>query len=147
MPRTSISRTVKTEPTLVNKPIPYTPFSHIRKGAARAAAIEASLEKALEKRLAKNVREMLRSRTATAHLAPFALDGVRLLNYLFDATHAAEKVPLVRGFEVQPVTVSTTSKRGYNVVAVADILMVVLQEQLAAQKAAGKLQSVASDRK
>jgi hypothetical protein len=87
--------------------------------------------KVVENHLVKNLRKVLLSRSATAHLAPYTRDGVRLFNFLFDATKAAETVELrVKDFQLQPAEVTTSTKRGYNVVAVSEIILGIVSGEL-----------------
>jgi hypothetical protein len=131
MPRTQLRRTV-------NVPL-YTPVSYAQVVADELAA---------ENKLVKNLRNLLKSRPDLQHLAPFTRDGVRLFNYLFDSTRAAERVELpVKGFQMLPVEVTTSTKRGKNVIAVSEFIMGIVSEQLAAQKVAGKIERVATNRK
>lgn len=84
-----------------------------------------------ETHLVKNIKTLLKSDPKTDHLVPYARDGFRLFNYLFDATRAAEKVEIpVKGFTLLPAEVETTTERGYKVAAVSELIGKIVKEQL-----------------
>lgn len=93
----------------------------------------------VEKRLVKHVRELLRE-TGNGNLVPAARDGVRLFNYLFDTTRAAEMVtPPLPGLDVVPVEVSSTRARAQRAMAVCAMIEFAVKQGLAAGKLADKL--------
>lgn len=90
----------------------YTPVTRIRENK--------TLEKAMEAKLVKSLQRYLGSHQQLAPLVPYTRDGVRLFNYLFDSTTAAEKVPCPKGFVMLPVAVEPRTKRAEKVGQVVD---------------------------
>lgn len=92
--------------------------------------------KAREARLVKNLQKYLKTHADLKSLSPYALDGVRLFNYLFDATRAAEKVPCPKGFVLLPIAVESQTKRAEKVGAVASEISRIVSVALQGKKAA-----------
>jgi hypothetical protein len=76
------------------------------------------------------IKELFRTNPTKKHLVRHVEGGFNLVTYLMDATTAAEKVGVPKGFKINPVEVYTTTKKGAAEVEVAQWILGVVEEQL-----------------
>lgn len=147
MPRTRSKRTAKKFDLVAynnaadkaNKYL-YTPVAYAHSGKSPAQRDEDTLT--------KTVRKLLDT-VQMPELKKSARDGVRLFNYMYHATRAAERgaMPPFKGLELEPVTVTTTTKRGRRAMAVATLINDTIMSVLAAREMRSKGQGVVPETK
>lgn len=137
MPRTRSKRTAKKirfKDEFADNPnaILYTPVSRVPLGKSK--------EEKDEDKLAKTVRKLVVT-LGQPELHKHVRDGIRLFNYMYNATKAAERgaMPPFPGLDIEPVTVTTTRKRGRLAMAVVEMMNTVILEQLRTKEFLSKI--------
>jgi len=87
-----------------------------------------------EEILVKTVRRYFRANPELKELAPHVRGGVRLFNFLLEATKAADEVPVPRGFTLSSAEVSTSTETGRQQIRVVEWITKVLSITLDLEK-------------